>query len=236
MSSLSNKKYSLVIPCYNEAENLPRLINNCQEIIADNNYELILVNNGSNDNSLEIMNELKLSHDNIQIVNITKNKGYGHGIVQGLLKANGDILGWTHADNQTHPKDFIKATQLMTSKKLDFVKGKRYGRSLFDSFFSLSMGIFETILLGKFLYEINAQPTVFKKSFFEKFIISSPIDFSLDLYIYYLAKKSGLKIGRFKVYFGKRQFGESKWNTGFRQRIKFIKRTISYSFKLKKSL
>jgi len=63
-----------------------------------------------------------------------------------------------------------------------------------------------------------------------------PTDFAFDLYVYYIAKKNNYEIKRFPVFFGKRIFGESAWNTGWKARIKFTKRTIEFTFKLKKLL
>ena len=97
------------------------------------------------------------------------------------------------------------------------------------------MSFFESILLGKFFWDINAQPTMFPKKFFKSWK-NPPDDFSLDLFCYYEAKKQKLKIHRFPVKFDKRLYGHSKWNFGFSSKLKFIKRTIIYSFNLKNKL
>ena len=64
----------------------------------------------------------------------------------------------------------------------------------------------------------------------------APRDFSLDLYFYVLAKKEKLNVVRFPVHFGERNFGSSSWNTGLFSRINFIKRTLNFSYKLKKRI
>ena len=97
------------------------------------------------------------------------------------------------------------------------------------------MSIFETILLGKRLSDINAQPTMFSRKFFETWE-NPPNDFSLDLFAYYFAKKNKLTVVRFPVFFGKRLHGISHWNIDFRSKLKFINRTIKYSFKLRINL
>ena len=94
------------------------------------------------------------------------------------------------------------------------------------------MSLFETFLLGKLIYDVNAQPTVFPRKFFNSWI-NPPKDFSLDLYSYYLAKKNNYKIRRIRVNFLKRISGQSKWNINFVSRIRFILQTIKYSLKLK---
>ena len=120
-------------------------------------------------------------------------------------------------------------------KEMIFVKGKRYGRSIVDLFFTIGMSIFETIFLKKFMWDINAQPTIFHKAFFEKWR-SPPKDFSLDLYAYFMAKKTKLTIRRFPVQFSNRLHGESSWNVNLRGRYNFIRRTLVYSYKLKRDL
>ena len=227
-------KYSLVIPCFNEEKNLPLLIEKSKELLTRNDIQLILVDNGSTDNTRKILLNYELKHKNLFVVHVKKNKGYGFGILSGLNEAEGDIIGWTHADMQTDPNDFLEG--IIFFKKFGeniFVKGKRHGRPFGDTFFTIGMSIFESILLGTKLWDINAQPTIFSKGFFHS-LKNPPNDFSLDLYCYYKAIQSNLKIYRFPVLFGERAHGVSHWNVDFSSKLKFIRRTINYSFKLKK--
>ena len=85
---------SLVVPCFNEADNLPILINRRGKLIEKYSVEVILVDNGSTDDSSSLIAE----YPHIKLVKISKNEGYGNGILQGLHSATGDILAWTHAD------------------------------------------------------------------------------------------------------------------------------------------
>ena len=116
-----------------------------------------------------------------------------------------------------------------------YVKGRRVGRPFFDKVFTWGMNIFETVYMGEWLFDINAQPNIFHKSFFAKWQ-NPPLDFSLDLYALYMARKEKMKIIRFSVPFLERVHGESKWNTGLSSKWKFIKRTLQFSTKLKKHL
>ena len=85
------------------------------------------------------------------------------------------------------------------------------------------------------MWDINAQPSIFNRELYEKWI-DPPKDFSLDLYAYYKAKKMNYKIKRFSVNFPPRKYGESKWNFSLSSKLKFIKRTILFSFNLKKKI
>ena len=225
---------SLIIPCFNEAKNLPILISRCKDLIEKYPVEIILVDNGSTDNSSMLIAKYPF----VKLVKVKKNEGYGNGILEGLNNASGEILAWTHADLQTDPNDLMRGLELVlasTNPQRLFLKGRRYGRSFFDLIFTFGMSVFETLLLQKLMWDINAQPTIFHKSFFQTWQ-KPPNDFSLDLYVYFMAKKSKLVIKRFPVKFSKRLHGTSDWNSSLLGKYKFIKRTLSYSFNLKRKL
>lgn len=233
------KKISLVIPCFNESENLKLLIDRCKELFRnENSIEIIIVDNGSNDDTGIILDELTNNLDFITRVNIKDNEGYGHGILAGLRVAKGEILAWTHADLQTDLLDLLNGLNIYeksSNPELLFVKGKRYGRPSLDVFFTVGMSIFETIFLRKYLWDINAQPTIFHRTFYSSWDMP-PNDFSLDLYVYYMAKKNKLLIKRFPVIFSERIHGMSKWNFGLMSKWRFIVRTLSYSISLKRGM
>lgn len=229
-------KLTIVIPCYNEEKNIPLILEKFNEVIKNEELEVILVDNGSNDKTQEVLKELLPLYSFVRTIKVDLNKGYGYGIIAGLKNADGEFLGWTHADMQTDPMDIKKSYDILEKNDWDkniFIKGRRKNRPFFDNFFSVGMSIFESILMRSSLYEINAQPTIFSREFFLKWD-SPPDDFSLDLYSLYLAKLNKMNIIRFDVLFPKRVYGESKWNTGLKSKWKFIKRTINFSFELKK--
>ncbi len=230
-------KLSIVIPCYNERDNIPLILERFSEVIKRQDVEVILIDNGSTDNSNEILSNLVPQYAFARTLRIEKNQGYGYGILQGLKVCTGDFLGWTHADMQTDPADLMKALSIIEENGYNdkiFVKGNRKGRALFDQFFTMGMNIFETIYMHEKLYDINAQPNVFSKNFFKTWK-NPPKDFSLDLYALYMARKANLQIIRFNVLFPKRIYGESHWNNGtFKAKWNFIKRTLKFSKELKK--
>jgi hypothetical protein len=134
---------------------------------------------------------------------------------------------------QTDPADVIKAFKLaMNAEQPVYVKGNRLNRPFFDQIFTSGMSFFETLYLGKRLYDINAQPNIFPRTFFNTWK-NPPFDFALDLYAIYMAQAAGLKLVRFPVLFPQRIHGTSHWNTSFSAKWKFIKRTIDFSIKLK---
>ena len=227
--------FSLVIPCFNEQGTVQKILETTKDIFIKNNIELIIVNNGSSDNTHKILKDIISNYTHVKYINLKNNLGYGGGILEGLKACTGEVIGWTHADLQTNPLDAIMAFEKFKNNKKNYklyVKGNRQNRPFFDKFFTFGMSIFETILLRRILYDVNAQPTIFPKDFYEKWV-NPPTDFSLDLYSYYFAIKNKYKIDRIKVNFLKRIYGESKWNYNFFSRIRFISRTVNYSIKLR---
>jgi glycosyltransferase involved in cell wall biosynthesis len=229
-------KFSLVIPCYNEAANLPLLLERCKALGAREGIEVILVENGSTDDSPAVLERLLPTYPGCRSVSVEVNQGYGFGILAGLRAARGDILGWTHADMQTDPQDALAGLAYFgADPDRVFVKGRRYGRPAMDVLFTVGMSFFETTLLAKPMWDINAQPTLFSRRFFETWA-SPPHDFALDLYAYYQARVQGLALRRFPVRFGPRAHGVSHWNVNWTAKKKFIRRTVDFSIDLKRNL
>ena len=226
---------SLVIPCYNEARNLPDLIARCQSVVAQADMEIILVDNGSQDETARILAAGLKDQEKIRSVGVVLNQGYGFGILEGLRAAKGDILAWTHADLQTDPADALRGLEIFQKNpgKKIFVKGKRHGRPPGDVLFTFGMSCFESVLFMMRFWDINAQPSMFPRALFEAWK-NPPHDFSLDLYAYWSAQKMGHQIQRFPVRFGQRGHGtHSTWNISYRAKLKFIARVIGYSWKLR---
>jgi len=227
---------SIVVPCYNEEENIEGLVREFKKVkhkIGD--FELILVNNGSNDKTLEKIKKVMLENNWIRETTIKVNQGYGYGILKGLECCRGEWLGWIHADLQIPPKSIVNLVNRMKKEEKaeeGYYKGRRRNRPLIDQIFTFGMSVFETFYLRTFLYDINAQPTLIHRNFYQT-LKNPPYDFSLDLYVYFMAKKKKLSIIRVPVKQQKRQKGKSSWNTGMKSRIQFIQRTVKYSKQLK---
>jgi glycosyltransferase involved in cell wall biosynthesis len=225
-------KYSLVIPCFNESASLPTLISEIKLLLVNKNIEFILVDNGSTDSTSEILDDVYL--ENLSILKLKNNIGYGGGIKAGLDIAKGEYLGWTHADLQYSLIDSLNFINSMESNA-KFIKGKRNGRALFQNLISTCMSIFESLLFRHFLNDINAQPTIFHKDLLKHFD-RAPDDFSIDLYAFVMAKNLGYKVSRQNVNFINRSFGYSSWNNGLKSVFRMSIRNIKYSLKLKREL
>lgn len=242
MPNAQSYKLSVIIPAYNEEKNIPLIFSRLKETFgARADVEVILVDNGSKDHSASVIaDEMKKTGTGFfKITHVPVNQGYGYGILSGLQDASGDVLAWTHADMQTDPLDVLKAFDLYksTADQKVIVKGKRKNRRLLETVFTFGMQLVASLALKTALDDINAQPKLFSRSFYERFLQqSAPHDFSLDLYLLYQARRHGYRVLDVPVFFAKRLHGEAKGGGSWKTRIKLIKRTFAYIFELKKKV
>ncbi|MDX2146036.1 MAG: glycosyltransferase family 2 protein [Planctomycetota bacterium] len=232
---------SIVIPCYNEAGNIPLILERLRAAVGSRrDVEVLLVNNGSKDNSTAVFSSelAKPGHEFARVVVVEVNQGYGFGILSGLRAAQGQFLAWTHADMQTDPTDVLLGfDQLLKQPQPEqcFLRGRRKARPPLDAFFTFGMSIVGSLALGVWLHDINAQPKILHRSFFATWI-DPPRDFSLDLYALYTAKRAGLTILSRPVFFTKRIHGEAKGGGTLKGKWKLVKRTFAYIAKLRREL
>ena len=226
---------SIIFPCYNESQNLKHLVKILDSFPLDYPVEFIIVENGSTDNSRQIVQNIKSPR--IHKVYIDQNQGYGYGIIQGIKAAKGNYIGWMHSDLQYNPLDltaFIDYIKNHPNQKC-FLKGKRSNRPFLDRFITFNMGILNSIIFKHKMREIMSSPTIAPKTLF-KSLTNFPLDFSIDIYIYVLAIQDHLNIVHLPINLKKRQSGYSSWNLGLKSRFKMSKTLLGDSFKIKHNL
>lgn len=240
----NTNKLSIVIPCFNEADNILIVIEKFQTILSSTVYsvEIIVIDGGSTDDTpAKLKAKFKnLDSKKFKLILQQERGGYGHDIIYALCKATGDILSWTHADLQTDPHDVITAYELYIKEQKKgnlIIKGKRKNRKLLETFFTIGMQFVTWVALKTYIDDINAQPKLFSKEFFTKYLEQgAPNDFSLDLYALYQAKKNKYRIVTFPVYFAQRLHGEAKGGGSWKGRIRLVWRTFKYIFELKRKI
>jgi glycosyltransferase involved in cell wall biosynthesis len=222
---------SIVLPCYNERQNIALLIKEFDKFWPSYEFELILVDNGSTDGTDQEIKSLlsEKPHPYIKVVTVPRNIGYGHGILSGLKAATAPILAYTHADIQTPPEDVFRAFQIykeaIEQQGAALVKGRRLNREESAVFLTKAMTRVVQLVLGHHLEDINGQPKLFPRDLLDK-MSHPPTDFAFDIYVMYLATLSRWQILEFPVEFRDRVYGQSKWDSNVFSRYKTIFRYL----------
>ncbi|MGL5054465.1 MAG: glycosyltransferase family 2 protein [Fusobacteriaceae bacterium] len=200
---------SAVIPIYNEKENILAMLERVESAFKKEfkDYEIIFVNDGSNDGSYEILNKIKLENKNIRVYHFVQNKGQSAALDAGFQKAEGDLILMMDGDLQTDPEDVYKLLKFIP--EYDFVNGKRATRE--DGF---KRKLASTIGNGfrNFVTGDNIQDTGCPLKLFKKEIVKSYKMFDgMHRFLPTLAKYNGFKVIEVPVRHYDRLYGESKY-------------------------
>ena len=127
------KKFDLIVPCYNEEQSLEKLVTEKILPLKEACYKeyqielnLVIVDDASQDKSLEIAQKLKRKYPWISVYNHIKNQGKGAAIKTGLSYARGDIIGIQDADEEYNPMDYLNLLKPILNNKAEVVYGSRY--------------------------------------------------------------------------------------------------------------
>ena len=121
---------SIIVPCYNEEDALPLFYEEITKVLKSNklNYELILVNDGSKDKTLEIMKELSARDNHIVYFSFSRNFGKESAMYAGLCNAKGDYVAIMDADMQDPPALLPQMIEILETQDYDSVATRRETR------------------------------------------------------------------------------------------------------------
>ena len=204
---------SVIIPLFNEAESLPELTAWIQRVMRENDYtyEVIFVNDGSTDNSWDVIEELCKNDNNLHGIKFRRNYGKSPALFCGFERAKGDVVITMDADLQDSPDEIPALYRMITEEGYDLVSGykkKRYDplsktipTKLFNATARKVSGI-------KNLHDFNCG----LKAYRNDVVKSIEVYGDMHRYIPYLAKNAGYtKIGEHVVQHQARKYGKSKF-------------------------
>lgn len=205
---------SVVIPLYNEAESLPELFEWIERVMHEHHFshEVIFINDGSTDNSWEVIEQLKQqAPDVVRAVKFRRNYGKSPGLNCGFQRAKGDVVITMDADLQDSPDEIPELYRMITEDGYDLVSGwkkKRYdplSKTIPTKLFNATARRFSGI---HNLHDFNCGLKAYKN------IVIKNIEIYNDMhrYIPYLAKIAGFsKIGEKVVHHQARKYGKTKF-------------------------
>ena len=203
---------SIVVPLYNEAESLPELVAWIDRVARANNlsYEAILVDDGSNDGSWEVIELLKRSYPAVRGIGFARNYGKSAALYCGFEAARGEVVITMDADLQDSPDEIPALRHMILDEGYDLVSGwkkKRYdplGKRLPSKFFNWTARTVSGIRLHDFNCGLKAYRL--------KVVKSIEVYGEMHRYIPFLAKQADFtRIGEKVVEHHARKYGHSKF-------------------------
>jgi glycosyltransferase involved in cell wall biosynthesis len=204
---------SIVIPLYNEEESLPELVTWIERVCMQNeySYEVIMIDDGSTDNSWEVVKSLATQYPTVKAIKFQRNYGKSPALYMGFKAARGNVVITMDADLQDSPDEIPGLYQMVTQEGYDLVSGwkkVRYDNALTKNLPSKLYNGVNRWLSGIKLHDMNCGLKAYKR----KVIKSIEVYGEMHRFIPVLAKNAGFKkIGEKVVQHRPRKYGVSKF-------------------------
>ncbi|MEI6554076.1 MAG: glycosyltransferase family 2 protein [Paludibacter sp.] len=204
---------SIIIPLYNEEESLPNLFEWIERVMLENkfSFEVIFINDGSTDQSWEVINSLQLKSKNVRGIKFRNNYGKSPALFCGFKAAKGDVVITMDADLQDSPDEIPELYSMIKNDHYDLVSGwkkKRYDSKITKNIPSKIYNATARKVTGLKLHDMNCG----LKAYRNEVVKNIEVYGEMHRYIPFLAKNAGFtKIGEKVVEHRKRQFGDTKF-------------------------
>lgn len=202
-------KISFVVPIYNEEENIPKLVEEIEAVVPDlsDNYEILLVDDCSSDNSLQLIKNLSTKNKAIRPLTLVRNSGQSAALYAGFQAAGGDVIITMDADLQNDPADL----RLMIKHygDYDMVNGWRFNRqdTLSKKIASKIGNAFRNWLTQETIHDTGCSLKIMNAEMLKRIRIYK----GLHRFLPTLMRMEGAKVVEVKVNHRHRLFGESKY-------------------------
>jgi glycosyltransferase involved in cell wall biosynthesis len=207
---------SIVIPLIDEEESLPELADWIERVMQQNDlsYEIIMVDDGSTDNSWKVIEGLRCKNQSIKGIKFQRNYGKSAALNEGFKAAKGNVVITMDADLQDSPDEIPELRRMILEDGFDIVSGwkkKRYDNTLTKNLPSKLFNAATRKVSGIYLHDFNCGLKAYKK----KVVKSIEVYGEMHRYIPLLAKWAGFKkFGEKVVEHRARKYGVTKfgWN------------------------
>lgn len=204
---------SVVVPLYNEEESLPELVEWIDRVMTENkfSYEIVMVDDGSNDKSWEVIFELSKKFETVKAIKFRRNYGKSAALNTAFANVSGDVVITMDADLQDSPDEIPELYKMVINDDYDVVSGwkrKRYDSKLTKNLPSKIYNYFSRKMTGIKLHDMNCGLKAYKNNVVKNIEVYG----DMHRYIPVIAKWAGFnKIGEKVVTHQKRKYGKSKF-------------------------
>ena len=200
---------SVIIPLYNEADSLPELKAWIDRSLKDYSYEIIFVDDGSTDNSWEVIRQL--AGPGVRAIRFRRNYGKSAALYEGFAAAEGEVVVTMDADLQDSPEEIPEMVRMIREEGYDLVSGWKQHRkdnALTKNLPSKLYNWAARKVTGIKLHDMNCGLKAYRADVVKNIEVYG----EMHRYIPYLAKNAGFgKIGEKRVAHQKRKYGSSKF-------------------------
>lgn len=214
---------SVFFPCYNDSKSINKLVEDALFVLKKltEDFEIIVIDDGSTDNSREILKKLSQKNSQLQLIFHEKNLGYGGALRSGFASASKDLVFYTDGDGQYDVKELPILYNLMTPD-VDFINGIKMSRK--DSTYRIILGNFYSLVTRWIFWlpimDVDCDFRLIRNTIIRRINLKS----NSGSICVELVKKSALAGAKFRqvsVHHRERSWGQSQF---------FIPRRIIYTF------
>lgn len=215
---------TIIVPCYNEEENLPRVLPTLMEYISNHSCKLILVNDGSRDKTKTILDNINTS--GVCVISHSRNRGYGAAIKSGIKACTTEYCITVDGDGQHDLNDIPRLLKVIEEEQADLVVGNRNGKGS-SNFRNLGKWLIKRITKSFIQIEIedlNSGMKLYKTEVAQSLIKWAPNDMSYSETIALLHSHFRYKILEEEINIFNREAGESTIN--YKTAIRTVKEIL----------
>jgi len=219
---MSNPKVTILLPTYNERENLPIIVWLLVKYLSEANlsFEIIVIDDGSPDGTLDVAKQLQQLYGEDLIVLRPREKklGLGTAYIHGIKHARGSFIVIMDADLSHHPKFIPKMLEKLSEGNFDLVSGTRYalgggvfGWDFMRKLISRTANYVAQVLLQPGASDLTGSFRIYKREVLEKLVnscVSKGYVFQMEMIV--RARELKLAVGEVPITFVDRVYGESK--------------------------
>ncbi|HBL51789.1 MAG: hypothetical protein A3D24_01840 [Candidatus Blackburnbacteria bacterium RIFCSPHIGHO2_02_FULL_39_13] len=204
---------SVFFPCYNDSKSIGVLVESSISLLPKltEDYEVIVIDDGSKDDSRDVLNKLAKKYEKLKLVFHEKNRGYGGALQSGFKTASKDLVFYTDGDGQYDMNEFPLLLNLMT-KDVNFVNGIKMDRR--DAEYRVVAGnLYKFITRWAFwlpIYDVDCDFRLIRKELVKKLKLTSSSG-SICVELVKKAERAGGKFRQTSVHHYERKWGKSQF-------------------------
>ncbi|HLP61838.1 MAG TPA: glycosyltransferase family 2 protein [Candidatus Deferrimicrobium sp.] len=182
MNSCEKKSLTVVIPAYNEAQSLPLLLPGLLRYTQDKNYRVLIVEDGSTDNSRGILEQFS-GEGNLKVIHHKMNRGYGGALKSGIEAVDTEYMVTIDADGQHYLEDIDKLAEVMIFNDADMVVGSRKGQHSASLYRGLGKSLLRCVaklLMPIPIFDINSGMKIYRTDLARQYIHLLPDSMSFS--------------------------------------------------------